>query len=138
MCPDDTDAPRQRIPLLRLVQRAPHALSPNQEVVVEPLGRDIHPGICQWPIHRHPDAIPVHFGDHRLRRLVAMERRAPECGQGLVVVFPFVRPDPFRAPAQVGMRGEETLCQYRGIDLLLLRDGGRACQDEGHHQRSER
>src|SRR3546814_17340152 len=54
------------------------AFAQDHEVREPALGGYVHPRIATRPVLRHACPLPVHLRQHRLRRLVAVARRAQE------------------------------------------------------------
>src|SRR3546814_1123114 len=85
------------------------------EVRKPALGGDIHPRIATRPVLRHACPLPVHLRQHRLRRLVAVARRAQELVERDVVFLPAVRVQRLAPPAHVRMAGAEARGDWKSV-----------------------
>src|SRR5690606_32785068 len=74
----DPLADLERLRTLALVELGPVAFPPRGEQRVAALGGEVHPGVAGGVVPGAAASLPVHLGKQRLRRLVAVARRAFE------------------------------------------------------------
>src|SRR3546814_7735186 len=67
-----------RVAALLRVQTLPVALAQDHEVGVHPLGGQVHPGVAEFAVARHADALPVHL-DRKSTRLNSSTNAKIDC-----------------------------------------------------------